>query len=118
MRLRSCGLLITSVVFALGVRADEPPPGQTWSGNFGAGLSLTRGNSDTKNVNLALNLAQRLSPKSVLKYDAFYLRSDKDGGLLVDRATFGARDEFAMSALTMRSATFTTFAIVSSRSTT
>ena len=25
-----------------------PPAGQTWSGDFGAGLSITRGNSDTK----------------------------------------------------------------------
>jgi putative salt-induced outer membrane protein YdiY len=82
------------------VNAQEPPPaGQTWAGNFGAGLSLTRGNSDTKNLNLALQLAQRIDAKNLAKYDAFYLRGDKDGGLTVDRTTFGARDEYTLSPL-------------------
>src|SRR5437868_8105802 len=77
-----------------------PGYGQTWSGDFGAGLSLTRGNSDTKNINLALNLAQRISARNQAKYDAFYLRADNAGELTVDRTTFGARDEYAVSPLT------------------
>ena len=77
-----------------------PGFGQTWSGDFGAGLSLTRGNSDTKNLNLALQLTQKISVKDVVKYDAFYLRGDKDGSLTVDRTTFGARDEYTISPLT------------------
>lgn len=77
-----------------------PPAGQTWSGDFGAGLSLTRGNSDTKNVNLALNLAQKINARNVVKYDAFYLRADNNGDLTVDRTTFGARDEYTLSPLT------------------
>jgi len=81
--------------------AEEPPPaGQTWSGNAGAGLSLTRGNSDTKNLNLTLELAQRINPQNLAKYDAFYLRADSNGELTVDRTSFGARDEYAVSPLT------------------
>jgi putative salt-induced outer membrane protein YdiY len=82
------------------VYGEEPPAGKTWSGNFGAGLSMTRGNSDTKNVNLSAELAQRFSPRNVGKYDAFYLRGDKNGELTVDRMTFGARDEYTVSPLT------------------
>jgi putative salt-induced outer membrane protein YdiY len=73
---------------------------QTWSGDFGAGLSLTRGNSDTKNFNLALNVTEKVSAKDVVKYDAFYLRADQNGALTVDRMTFGARDEYTFSPLT------------------
>ena len=78
---------------------EAPPAGQTWSGNFGAGLSLTRGNSDTKNVNLALQLAQRINAKNVAKYDAFYLRGDQNGDLVIDRTTLGGRDEYTISPL-------------------
>ena len=82
--------------------AQEPAPAadRTWSGDFAAGLSLTRGNSDTKNVNLALNLAQKINARNLAKYDAFYLRADNNGDLTVDRTTFGARDEYTLSPLT------------------
>ena len=71
-------LLVGSVSYG----QEPPPPGQTWAGNFGAGLSLTKGNSDTKNVNLSLQLAQRIDARNLAKYDAFYLRGDKDGDLM------------------------------------
>jgi putative salt-induced outer membrane protein len=98
-RVAAIAFLLLSPVF---VTAQEttPPAGQTWSGNFGAGLSLTRGNSDTKNINLTANVAQRLSARSVMKYDAFYLRADSGGALTVDRTLLGARDEFTVSPLT------------------
>ena len=73
---------------------------QTWSGNFAAGLSLTRGNSDTKNINLAADAAQKINATNTAKYDAFYLRADSNGSLTVDRTSFGARDEYALSPLT------------------
>ncbi len=78
---------------------EPPPPGQTWSGNFGAGLSLTRGNSDTKNVNLSAQLAQRIDAENLAKYDAFYLRGDQNGDLIIDRTTIGGRDEYTISPL-------------------
>jgi putative salt-induced outer membrane protein YdiY len=77
-----------------------PPAGQTWSGNFGAGLSLTRGNSDTKNINLTAEVSEKINARNVAKYDAFYLRADSNGALTVDRTTFGARDEYTLSPLT------------------
>jgi len=77
-----------------------PPAGQTWSGNFGAGLSLTRGNSDTKNINLTAEVSEKINARNLAKYDAFYLRADNNGALTVDRTTFGARDEYTLSPLT------------------
>jgi putative salt-induced outer membrane protein len=77
-----------------------PPAGQTWTGNFGAGLSITRGNSDTKNLNVTADAAQRINAANLAKYDAFYLRADNNGALTVDRTTFGARDEYSLSPLT------------------
>src|SRR2546428_6657833 len=97
--MRTYGMSVIVMLIACGsAMADDPPA--RWSGDAAAGLSLTRGKSDTKNVNLALNLAPRLSPTNVLKYDAFYLRGDSNGNLTVDRTVFGARDEVAFSALT------------------
>jgi putative salt-induced outer membrane protein YdiY len=98
MRTFALSVVVLLVMACAAARADEPPAG--WSGDAAAGFSLTRGNSDTKNANLALNLAQRLSPTNVVKYDAFYLRGDSNGNLTVDRTVFGARDEVAFSALT------------------
>ncbi len=93
-----CFFVTILLVASSALHAQEPPPpGQTWSGNFGAGLSLTRGNSDTKNVNLSAQLAQRIDAKNLAKYDAFYLRADQNGDLTVDRTTFGGRDEYTIS---------------------
>jgi putative salt-induced outer membrane protein YdiY len=90
-------LVLSPVAYA---QDTTPAPGQTWSGNFGAGLSLTRGNSDTKNINLTAEVAEKISARNVAKYDAFYLRADNAGALTVDRTTFGARDEYSLSPLT------------------
>jgi putative salt-induced outer membrane protein len=101
MKRAFCTCAFIATLLGLSAYAQEPPPaGQTWSGNVGAGLSLTRGNSDTKNVNLTLELAQRINPQNLAKYDAFYLRADNNGELTVDRTTFGARDEYTVSPLT------------------
>jgi putative salt-induced outer membrane protein len=95
----AASLLIVFCSVAYG-QETTPPAGQTWSGNFGAGLSLTRGNSDTKNINLTADLAQRINARNLAKYDAFYLRADSGGALTVDRTVFGARDEYTLSPLT------------------
>jgi putative salt-induced outer membrane protein YdiY len=96
-------LLLILLFAAAGARAQEaapPAPPATWSGNFAFGLSLTRGNSDTKNINLTAAVAQRIDRWNVAKYDAFYLRADSGGALTVDRTLVGARDEYTISPLT------------------
>jgi putative salt-induced outer membrane protein YdiY len=93
---------VSILLFATALAAQEPPPAPpaTWSGNLAAGLSLTKGNSDTTNVNLAADASQRINARNLMKYDAFYLRGDNNGALSVDRTVFGARDEFTVSPLT------------------
>ena len=90
-------LVLSPVAYS---QETTPPAGQTWSGNFGAGLSLTRGNSDTKNINLTAEVSEKINARNLAKYDAFYLRADSNGALTVDRTAFGARDEYTLSPLT------------------
>jgi len=95
-----CSIIILLCFAAVPLIAEDLPAGANQAGSLSAGLSLTRGNSDTENFNLAFNFAQRLDDRNVAKYDAFYLRAKENGALTVDRAAFGARDEFAVSPLT------------------
>lgn len=95
-----CFLAVLLSFAALSAFAVDLPEGQSKAGSLSAGLSLTRGNSDTKNFNLSFDFAQRVDARNVAKYDAFYLRSDEDQVLTVDRTTFGGRDEFTVSPLT------------------
>jgi putative salt-induced outer membrane protein YdiY len=101
MQIVRFGCLVTLVSALLSPAidaADAPPP--RYTGDFAVGLSLTKGNSDTSNFNLAFNMVDDPKTNNVLKYDAFYLRASNDGGLTVDRTSFGARDEYSLSALT------------------
>jgi putative salt-induced outer membrane protein len=86
-------LLFASSVLA----ADPPPPPKPWASSFGAGLAVTSGNTDTKNVNLAF--ATKYDPKTrfVFKADALYLRGDSNGVKQVDKATADARGEYSLS---------------------
>jgi putative salt-induced outer membrane protein YdiY len=94
-----CLLTLLSALLSPAIHAaDAPPP--RYTGDFAVGLSLTKGNSDTSNFNLAFNMVDDPKTKNVLKYDAFYLRAASDGGLTVDRTSFGARDEYTLSPLT------------------
>ena len=80
--------------------APDLPADKTWAADFSFGLSLTRGNSDTDNVNLTADAAQRINAENLMKYDAFYLRANSNGDLTVDRTLLGARDELTFSPLT------------------
>ena len=76
----------------------QPPP--LWSGNFGAGLALTSGNTDTKNVNLSLGVVRDPKKRSVLRLNGLYLRGEKESELIVNQTQFTARDEINLSART------------------
>lgn len=99
--MRRCSfLLVFLFLVAQPMFGEDLPADKNEAGSLSAGLSLTRGNSDTKNFNVAFDFAQRIDPKNVLKYNAFYLRADQNGTLTVDRTSFGARDEYTVSPLT------------------
>lgn len=75
--------------------ADEPTPG--WHGSFGAGLSLTSGNSDTRSFNLGFDLKYDPKKKNVLKTGALWLRSETDGETTTDKLTAFVRDEYSFT---------------------
>jgi len=88
-------LATTLVTLApLALRADEPPPG--WSGNLGAGLSWTSGNTDTRTYNVSGNLV-RHDGDNLFKGSALFLRGEKDGELTVDKLSGIGRDELTLT---------------------
>jgi putative salt-induced outer membrane protein len=75
--------------------ADEPPPG--WHGSFGAGLSISSGNSDAKSFNLSGDLKYDPKTKNVLKFGVLFLRSESNGATTADKLSAFARDEYSLT---------------------
>jgi putative salt-induced outer membrane protein YdiY len=72
-------------------------PVRDWTGNFGAGLALTNGNTDTTNFNVAFGLVYDPKQRNVIRLTGLYLRGDKDDVRTVDRTTINLRDEFTLT---------------------
>jgi putative salt-induced outer membrane protein len=91
---------IALIFAATALLAQEPPaspPANPWTGNLGAGLALTSGNTDTQTWNLSA--AAKYEPKTrfLFKGDALYLRGSTNGEKQVDKATAAARGEYTLS---------------------
>jgi putative salt-induced outer membrane protein YdiY len=71
-----------------------------WSTEIGAGLAMTNGNNDTKNINLSLALVRDAKTRNVFRFNGLYLRGDKDGTLLINQTAFTGRDEVNISTRT------------------
>lgn len=76
--------------------AADPPP-KPWATTLGAGLAITSGNSDTKNLNLSFATKWDPKTRSIFKADALYLRGEADGVKQVDKASADARYEYSVS---------------------
>jgi putative salt-induced outer membrane protein len=86
-----------SSAFAQPAAAPPPEPAKTWTGGAGAGLSVTSGNSDTLNVNLAFDLTRDPKTRHVVKAKGLYLRGEQDDEATVDRTALGVRDEYTLT---------------------
>lgn len=75
--------------------ADEPPPG--WHGSFGAGLSMSSGNSDAKSFNLSGDVKYDPKTKNVVKLGALFLRSESNGATTADKLVASLRDEYSLT---------------------
>jgi putative salt-induced outer membrane protein len=73
--------------------AQAPPPPPPFSGSFGAGLTLTRGNVDTTNVNLSFDAKYTASPTDAFKAEGLYLRGRTDGRDTANRLFLQGRFE-------------------------
>ena len=82
-----CLLLVTVAASA------QETPAKPWSSSLGAGLALTSGNSDTRNINLNFNTAFDPKTDHRFKADALYLRGENAGETNVDKASASARYE-------------------------
>jgi putative salt-induced outer membrane protein YdiY len=87
--------LSTQPALAQAPAAAGPVP--AWTGSAGAGLSVTSGNSDTTNYNLAFDLKHDPKTKNVIKFTALYLRGEEDGDLIVNRTSINGRDEYSLT---------------------
>jgi putative salt-induced outer membrane protein YdiY len=75
--------------------AEEPV--KAYTGNIGAGLSLTSGNTDTVNFNVSGELTYDPKTKNVMKFNGLYLRASANNVDTTDRLTLRFRDEYSFS---------------------
>ena len=84
-------IILAAMVMAFVVKetsAQTAPPPPVWTGNFGAGLALTTGNTDTKNINLSLGVVRDPKKRSVVRLNGLYLRGSKEGDLIVNQTAY------------------------------
>jgi len=79
--------------------APTVPPG-TWTGTAGVGVSVTSGNSDTMNYNLAFDVTRTPMARNVIKSTGLYLRGEQNDAVVVNRTSLGLRDEYTLSGRT------------------
>jgi putative salt-induced outer membrane protein YdiY len=91
------GLLGLLVLSAAALAQAPVAPVKVYTGAFGAGLALTRGNTDTVNFNLTFDLVRDPKTKNVFKANALYLRSNANSVKTADRFSLGIRDEYTFS---------------------
>ncbi len=92
------GLTLILIVLTPALSAQAPPaPPKVYSGNFGAGFSITGGNSDTSSFNLTGELTRDPKKKNVIKVKGLYLRSAANGSTSADLLTLAFRDEYSFS---------------------
>ena len=77
-----------------------PATSQVWAGNFGAGLALTNGNTDTRNFNVSFGVVRDPKTRSVVRTNGLYLRGDSNDKLIANQMAFVLRDEISLSAKT------------------
>jgi putative salt-induced outer membrane protein len=89
--------ILTLCIPAIGQDKGTPPPAKIYTGNFGAGLAVTSGNTDTQNFNLSFELTRDPKSKSVTKANGLYLRSNASGNTITDLLRLGFREDYSLS---------------------
>ena len=90
-----CGLIPSQ---ALAQAPTEPP--KDWTGTAGVGVSITSGNSDTMNFNVAFDVTRTPKARNVMKWTGLYLRGNQNTTTTVNRTALAYRDEYALSGRT------------------
>jgi putative salt-induced outer membrane protein len=79
------------------VVAQAPGPSSLYSGNFGGGLAVTNGNTNTRSFNLSGAIVRDPKTRNVIKGAASYLRGSQSDVLNLDRTAINMRDEYSIS---------------------
>ena len=96
-----------SVLFASlaasGTAVAQAPaaPAPLYTGNFGGGLAMTNGNTDTRNINLTGAIVRDSKTSNVIKGIGSYLRGTQSDVLNLDRTSINIRDEYTISNRTL-----------------
>ena len=91
----AAAILTQNPAYSQAPQPTAPPP--VWTGNVGAGLALTNGNTDTKNINISMGIVRDPKTRSVLRVNGLYLRGEKESELIVNQTQFTIRDEINIS---------------------
>ena len=96
-RLGILSVLLGSFVVASAAFAQAPAPSSMYSGNFGGGLAVTNGNTNTRSFNLSGAIVRDPKTRNVIKGTASYLRGSQNDLLNLDRTAINMRDEYSIS---------------------
>jgi putative salt-induced outer membrane protein YdiY len=77
--------------------APPPPPPSPWKTTFGAGLTLTSGNSNTSTFNASYNVQYDAKTRNVFKSDGLFIRGTSEGESSANRVGFTARDQYQVN---------------------
>jgi putative salt-induced outer membrane protein YdiY len=92
-------LMNFNVAYAQAPAAAPAPaaPAREYSGNFGGGLSLTGGNTDTRSYNLSFSHIHERKNGNTDKITASYLYGSENDVTSVNRGNVAFRDEYKLS---------------------
>lgn len=77
--------------------AFEEPPIKPWAGSLGAGLAMTRGNTDTSSFNASFELAHDRQQHLIFKTTGLLIRSTTNDTLTSDRAFADVRLDYRLT---------------------
>ncbi len=72
-------------------------PIKVWTGSLGAGLAMTKGNTDTSTVNVSHELTRDARQRLIFKSTGLFIQSKKDNELNVDRMSADIRMDYRLT---------------------
>lgn len=72
-------------------------PIEVWTGSLGAGLAMTKGNTDTSTFNVSYELTRDAKQRLIFKSTGLFIQSEQDGVLSVDRTSADIRLDYRLT---------------------
>jgi putative salt-induced outer membrane protein YdiY len=86
----------SSSAFAQAPASPPPDPG-IWIGTAGAGISLTSGNTDTVNFNVAVDVTRDPKTRNVQKFRGLFLRGEQESVVTANQLALSFRNQYSMT---------------------